>query len=132
MARLFLKSFCQKYQREVTFSQETEDALLNHSWPGNVRELENLILGCVVTSKKNVIEARDLPFAPLSEIRITSEDGLDGLNMTGSSMREILEKVEKSIILQGMERVGNIAKLAKELKLDRTTVFRKLKKYNVQ
>ncbi len=127
MARLFLKSFCQKYQREVTFSQETEDALLNHSWPGNVRELENLILGCVVTSKKNVIEARDLPFAPLSEIRITSEDGLDGLNMTGSSMREILEKVEKSIILQGMERVGNIAKLAKELKLDRTTVFRKLK-----
>ncbi len=132
MARLFLKSFCQKYQRDITFTQETEDSLLNHTWPGNVRELENLILGCVVTSKKNIIEVADLPFSPTTEIRVSTGDGLDGMKISGKSMKNILDEVEKTIILNGMERVGNIAKLAKELNLDRTTVFRKLKKYGAR
>jgi len=129
MARLFLKFFSQKYRRDVAFSQEAENALLNHNWPGNVRELENLVLGCVVTSKKNVIEASDLPFTSTTDIRVSAGDGPNGMEVTGKSMKDILEEVEKSIILRGMERVGNIAKLAKELQLDRTTVFRKLKKY---
>lgn len=132
LARVYLKVFCQKYQREVSFSPEAEDALLKHSWPGNVRELENLLLGCVVTSKKGVIEPSDLPFALAPEIRVSTGDGLGDLQVTGKSLKEILDEVEKSIILQGMERVGNIAKLARELKLDRTTVFRKLKKYESQ
>ncbi|WP_238528159.1 sigma-54 interaction domain-containing protein [Pseudodesulfovibrio mercurii] len=132
LARLFLKFFSQKYRRDVTFSQEAENALLNHNWPGNVRELENLVLGCVVTSKKNVIELSDLPFATTAEVRLSAGEGTNGMEVTGKSMKEILDGVEKSIILRGMERVGNIAKLAKELQLDRTTVFRKLKKYEAE
>jgi len=103
--------------------------MLNHNWPGNVRELENLVLGCVVTSKKNEIKAADLPFTSTADIHISPGEAPIGMELTGKSMKDILAEVEKSIILHGMERVGNIAKLAKELKLDRTTVFRKLKKY---
>lgn len=132
LAKVFLKLFCQKYRRDVTFSQAAENALLKHSWPGNVRELENLVLGCVVTSKKNVLEVTDLPFTPSTEIRVAAKDGLGGLEVTGKSMKEILAGVEKAIILTGMKRVGNIARLAEELKLDRTTVFRKLKKYEAE
>jgi len=132
LAKVFLKFFCQKYRRDVTFSQAAENALLKHSWPGNVRELENLVLGCVVTSKKNVLEVTDLPFTPSTEIRVAAKGGLGGLEVTGKSMKEILAGVEKAIILTGMKRVGNIARLAEELKLDRTTVFRKLKKYEAE
>jgi len=130
--KTFLKFFCQKYRREITFSQEAENALLKHSWPGNVRELENLVLGCVVTSKKNVIDVADLPFSPSTKICVGAKDGLTGMEVSGKSMKEILGEVEKAIILNGMKRVGNIAKLAEELKLDRTTVFRKLKKYEAE
>ncbi|HAS90388.1 MAG TPA: Fis family transcriptional regulator [Desulfovibrio sp.] len=129
LARLFLKFFCSKYKRDVSFSPEAEEAMMKHKWPGNVRELENLILGCVVTANKNVIELEDLPFAPSPEVRVVAGSMPGGMDISGRSMREILNEVEKDIILKGMERVGNIAKLAKELKLDRTTVFRKLKKY---
>ncbi|MEZ7195374.1 sigma-54 interaction domain-containing protein [Pseudodesulfovibrio karagichevae] len=132
LVRVFLKFFCQKYRRDVTFSQAAENALLKHSWPGNVRELENLVLGCVVTSKKNVIEVTDLPFTPSAEIRVAGGDGLGGLDVSGKSMKEILAEVEKAVIQTGMKRVGNIAKLADELNLDRTTVFRKLKKYEAE
>ncbi|WP_419786502.1 sigma-54 interaction domain-containing protein [Pseudodesulfovibrio sp.] len=132
LARVFLKFFCQKYQRDVNFSQEAENALLKHSWPGNVRELENLVLGCVVTSKKNIVDVADLPFTPSAEIRVAAKDGMGSLEVTGKSMKEILAEVEKAIIQNGMKRVGNIAKLAEELKLDRTTVFRKLKKYEAE
>jgi len=132
LAKVFLKFFCQKYRRDVTFSQAAENALLKHSWPGNVRELENLVLGCVVTAKKNVLEVTDLPFTPSTEIRVAAKGGLGGLEVTGKSMKEILAGVEKAIILTGMKRVGNIARLAEELKLDRTTVFRKLKKYEAE
>nr|WP_045218511.1 sigma-54-dependent Fis family transcriptional regulator [Desulfonatronum thioautotrophicum] len=136
LARLFLSFFGQRYRRDVQFSPEAENALLRHTWPGNVRELENLVLGCIVTSDRGVIDVNDLPFSlspqrsPQSYVEPATCHGT--LSVAGKPMSEILDDVEKSVILQGMERVGNISKLARELRLDRTTVFRKLKKYGLR
>ncbi len=129
LAHLFLDFYCKKYKRNISFTQATETALLNHSWPGNIRELENLILGCVVSSKKNAIDIGDLPFVPAPESAPT-ETANNGIALQGRTMKEILENVEKKVLQDGMERVGNMTKLARELGLDRTTVFRKLKKYD--
>lgn len=130
LARNFLQYFSCKYNRDISFAPEVESVFLKYRWPGNVRELENLVLGCVVTSKKGIIERSDLPVSVTSSIVDMSNDssGLV-LNLQGNTLREVLDNVERQVILDGMERLGNISELARELKVDRTTVFRKLKKY---
>ena len=130
LARSFLHYFSCKYNRDVSFAPDVEQMFLNYKWPGNVRELENLVLGCVVTSKKGVIERSDLPAsvtAAVAEMPPASQQKV--LDFQGKTLKEVLDEVERQVILDGMKRLGNISELARELKVDRTTVFRKLKRY---
>ena len=131
LARGFLRYFAQKYHRDVVLAPDAEEVLLGYRWPGNVRELENLILGCMITCEKSVINARDLPISKsLQEGSLPDRDLLLGsLDMEGKSLKEILEDVEQKIIQEGMQTLGNMSALARNLGVDRTTIFRKLKKY---
>ena len=130
LARGFLSYFAQKYQRDVVLAPDAEDVLLEYNWPGNVRELENLILGCMITCEKNTITAKDLPISKSLQGDTSASTSLLGsLEMEGKSLKEILEDVEQKIIQEGMNTLGNMSALARNLGVDRTTIFRKIKKY---
>jgi Nif-specific regulatory protein len=60
-----LEHFVERYNREhgknVSFSAEAVELLLEYRWPGNVRELENLVERTVVMAKSPIVQAHDLP-----------------------------------------------------------------------
>ena len=127
LARSFLEYYAGKYRKRVRFAPETEQALTAYPWPGNVRELENLILGLVVTSKKDELLPTDLP-VPLQGLA-TAAPGLEmgSLDIEGRSYREVMKDMENMVIQAGLRRYGSISEVARHMQVDRSTIFRKVK-----
>ncbi|HKE47031.1 MAG TPA: sigma 54-interacting transcriptional regulator [Rhodanobacteraceae bacterium] len=134
----------------------SDDALLalgRHAWPGNVRELANLVELLAVLHQNGTVHACDLPgryrvadatIEPISlaaslidatlpvlpvvirpvEPPPLAEDGID--------LRDHLATIEISLIRQAMELAGGVvAQAAKLLRLQRTTLVEKLRKYDL-
>ncbi len=121
--------FLQKYARTMNkpFTDIAPDAmqlLKEYRWPGNVRELENAIERAMVVGVPPAIQARDLPFfqtvnAPDPAVPVPESDSL--------------EAIEKAHILSVLNRTGwNIKRSAEILKIDRVTLYNKIKKFNLQ
>ena len=128
MAHFFLDFYCKKYDRSMEFSSEAEQAMLNHDWPGNVRELKNMVQGLVVTCSESVIQPSHLPFVSTFSTRNAErEDALPAISFDGRNYKEIMKDMESAVIKAAMHRYGNIANVARELRVDRSTVFRKVK-----
>lgn len=123
LVRNFLQAFNTKYRKEITLAKEVEDAFQNYSWPGNIRELENLIQSLIITNQKDNIDIGDLPNymfpSPVS-------------NDNGLSLNEILANIERELLKKALDTHDSILEVAKYFKVDRTTIFRKIKKYGLK
>lgn len=126
LARYFQKQFAASELGEnnvLDFSYEAMRALLDHDWPGNVRELENSIEHAVVLSKGSRIELSHLP----SALARSKRQG----NGTAQPSRTIFEH-EKRLLLEVMEECAwNKSQAARQLGISRSTLYDKLKKYQV-
>jgi DNA-binding NtrC family response regulator len=121
IARYFLEKYARSMNKKVTdISPEAMKVLVQYDWPGNIRELRNTIeRALVVVGKKNRIEVDDL--------------NLLFLPKTESLGRNSLEEVEKAHIQRILEQSEwNISKSAEILKIDRVTLYNKIKKYDLQ
>ena len=133
LATNFLRFYTHKYNRNMALSPEVKEALQNYSWPGNVREIENLILSLIVTCEKDIAEPEDLPPAispprpKCSDLRAFAE-----CTWENRSLQEIMEDLEKKVLTDALDRFGSVTKAAERLKVDRTTIFRKLKKLQIR
>ncbi|MFZ0241398.1 MAG: sigma-54 dependent transcriptional regulator [Desulfobacterales bacterium] len=100
-------------------SRAAMDEMMLHDWPGNVRELENAIERALVIGKERKIRAEDLPFF-CQQV---------GFPPAGDSLKE----VEKAHILRVLEHHHwNIARCAKLLDIDRSTLYSKIRRYRLQ
>lgn len=121
LANLFLSRFNSKYRKSLALSKEVIRAFQSYEWPGNVRELENLIQSLVVTLRdKNSIELSDLPLI-LTPAK---------LSFKGHSLQDLVADFEKDVLRRAFETHGSISEVARHLKIDRVTVYRKMKKYS--
>ena len=125
LAHSFLGYYNNKYRKQVSLSPEAEQSLLAYAWPGNVRELENCIQGLVVTSKKEVLDAADLPTGE----RHAADPAQDitSLPLDGRSLKDIMRELEDRVIRAGMKRYGSLSEAARNFQVDRSTLFRKVK-----
>jgi PAS domain S-box-containing protein len=99
-------------------SEQVLVRLMEHDYPGNVRELENIIEQAFVLCRGGLIELRHLP----PELRPAAER-LDG---AGGSMS--LRSMERHLIEAALKRHnGNRTQAARELGIDASTLYRKLK-----
>ena len=97
-------------------------ALLAYSWPGNVRELENGIRAAVAMSASRTLEASDLP------LRVRDSNKARG----NDSKRVDLDALERTHIERVLrETGGNRSEAARQLGIDRVTLYRKMKRYEV-
>ncbi len=112
----------------VTFSQEALRCLMAFSWPGNVRQLENIVERTLaLTPGRSEIEVTDLP----PEIRAASESPPDEVVLPdeGLDLDEYLQRIERRLIRQALEKSGgNKRRAAQLLGLKRTTLVEKLKR----
>jgi PAS domain S-box-containing protein len=128
LANYFLEKYTAKYHKERCFGPDIERAFTGHAWPGNIREMENLIESLIVTCDRSVIEVSDLTGCMFNEGQDRKGNLYESLDTRGRSLKEIVRDLEREILNGAMEVHGSMAKVAELLKVDRTTIFRKLKK----
>jgi DNA-binding NtrC family response regulator len=106
--------------------------LTTYHWPGNVRELENIIERAVILDTDNVISRDDLPDVILNGTDLfTAKDG-QALKNASACLKDALKEPERIYILKVLQEVGwNKKRAANKLGLNRTTLYNKLKRYNL-
>ncbi|WP_235846503.1 sigma-54 interaction domain-containing protein [Neobacillus drentensis] len=123
----FLAFFSKKYNRERSLDEGVIHLLLTQEWKGNVRELINLIERLVVTSPKQLIEIEDLP----NQFRKSFTD-VTSVDETNRTLNEILDSVEKQVLIKARKRYKTTINMAKALGISQPSVFRKLKKHKIE
>lgn len=120
LAQHFLTQFTQEVNRGVErISRDAMDELMLYEWPGNVRELSNAIERAVVVCKTRTITPFDLP------IGASLADDLKERYFS-------LTDMEKQHIGKILEQTGwNISKSAVILGIDRSTLYNKIKRYDL-
>ncbi len=131
LAEYFLKKYVSLNETgevKKTFSKEALQTLINSSWPGNVRELENAIERAVVLSRSEVITATDVEtvLERPEESKLKSSFDFDN-SFTSQDVLSVDELVNKYILYVLRRNQGLKEKTAKELQIDRKTLYRKLK-----
>ena len=126
LAESFLTYYAARYKKKMQFSAGALEALTQHSWPGNVRELENTIQGVVATAHKTVVEAEDLFTIPRSSSGSSNFD-FRLPQIDGRSLKDLMKDIEQTILTRGLEKYGSLTEMAKHFKMDRSTIFRKVK-----
>ena len=122
----FIKSFNKKFNKSIRqFSSSAFDLILDYNWPGNIRELENAIEHCFVLCNGEVIQVECLP----KRIREFNEQASV---LDNSSRQKGFKETEKELIISVLEKNNhNRPKAAKELNIDPSTLWRKMKKHNI-
>jgi sigma-54 specific flagellar transcriptional regulator A len=116
----------------IRFSATALECLRAYRWPGNVRELQNLVERLSILHPEKVIEREDLPMA-IGERRRGAQPAAVALPSGGLDLREHLGAIEKQLIRCALEQTdGTVAHAARLLKLRRTTLVEKLRKYDLQ
>ncbi len=97
----------------LTFSPEARRAMLGYAWPGNVRELENAVERAV-TLAQTVIHVDDLPPEVLGPSMRGAAEPI-GLPAGGMDLEATLERIERSLIRQALERSGGVRTRAAQI-----------------
>ncbi len=124
LVRHFIEQISHELGKEVDdITESAMRGLIDYNWPGNVRELENTIERSIVTCKMSVLSEEDFTF--LTKSRSLSDDWIVPTN-------ESLQNVEKKVIEATLRRFdGNIKETASVLGIDRSTLYEKIKRYNI-
>ncbi len=124
LVRHFIEQISHELGKEVNdITENAMRGLIDYNWPGNVRELENTIERAIVTCKTNVLSEDDFTF--LAKNRELTDAWFVPTN-------ESLQNIEKKVIEATLRRFdGNIKETASVLGIDRSTLYEKIKKYNI-
>jgi two-component system nitrogen regulation response regulator NtrX len=115
-----------KKPKEVT--PEAMEILSRYPWPGNVRELKNVMERLVITQEPKRISPYDLPTNIYRAVMEQAEPPDDG-----GSFQAARERFERQYILEALHRNGgNIMQTAREMELDRSTLYKKIKQYDIE
>lgn len=121
LAEHFLHQFTQEVNKGVErISRDAMDELMLYEWPGNVRELSNAIERAVVVCKTRMITSGDLP------IRTTLKKELENRYF---SLNDVEREHIRKILVQTN---WNISQSAVILGIDRSTLYNKIKRYDLQ
>ncbi len=117
-------------QTPVQVTPEAIKCMLEYDWPGNVRELENCLERAVALGEHSFIGVSDLPPA-ISELALGVPQSAG--NLVSSLSSTDLEDIERATIQRVFAQVnGDKALAGKMLGISRATLYRKLKRYNIQ
>mgnify|MGYP003476691782 FL=1 len=112
----------------VKFSDDAIRILQNQSWTGNVRELRNIVERIIIIVGKKEISAKDIDF-----MFAGNQQSVDELVDMSNSFQEFKEKAERIFILKQLRANDwNISKTAEILEIQRSHLYNKMKKYEIE
>ncbi len=126
----FVHKYCVDLKKQPkSVSKQALALLQKYHWPGNVRELENTIERAIILSEGKKITPDHLAIRLKRADEIQLRDGA-GLKEIGAHAQM---KAEKGTIIRVLKEArGNKRQTARILKIDYTTLFDKIKKYNIE
>jgi two-component system, NtrC family, response regulator AtoC len=127
LASHFLRQYsAQHNKKKVGLADEALTSLERYPWPGNVRELENVIERAVLLSKGSFITTDDLP----DTVKIQQPAPQTQYEPVG--LKQALSQPEKEIIRRALQAHNwNRQATAKALQINRTTLFKKMKRFGL-
>lgn len=134
LAAAFILRFNQTLNKNIKgISYEAVDLLSKHTWPGNIRELRNTIEYAANLCNTSVISIEHLPSeiipsAPASQQSLTSAPSSELISQFSRSTQEQEKQLLDALILK---YAGNKSRIAKELGVSRSTLYRKLKHFSI-
>lgn len=126
-ANVFLQQLNHKFKTNVLFSKNAGRCLLKYSWPGNVRELDNVISSAFISSDQMMIDLSDLPSKISDAVRheIPAEENQE-------TLKSLVNQYEADIIREALKKYDyNITAAAKHLGIERSLLYKKMKKFNI-
>jgi DNA-binding NtrC family response regulator len=133
LARHFLQKWNEELRRSVSgWSREDEHYLTQHRWPGNVRELENTLERGIALARSNTIEMDDLLLEPARDNEVLGDDSASS-DATTQSLHDFLESAAEERVCSVLsETGGKRVEAARRLGIDRTTLYRLIRKYKIE
>ena len=129
MAKFFFEHFSRRYNRPMELTAKAQEALLRYGWPGNVRELKNMMQELVVTCPDNAVLPEHLSLgksAPPAAVQPEIRD--EEFRFGGADYHEIMRGLECRMLKAAIGQCGgNMAAASRLLKMDRSTMFRKIR-----
>jgi len=119
----FLEEFNRIYGKSIlSFSVPVSALFLRHDWPGNVRELRNLVERAVIFCESDLIDASAIPEQYQAIADAGAEPALD----------ERYQARGRELILEALQQSDGVKqKAASLLRIDRKTLYRKMKRYHI-
>jgi transcriptional regulator with PAS, ATPase and Fis domain len=123
----FIRKFNAKSGKKIiSVSPNVMNILMRYDFPGNIRELENIIEHGFVLCRGSIIKREHLS----PELLQTEHDSLIDAKPESTPVTESIDEQER--IINALRNCGGvIIKAADELKIHRTTLWRKIKRYNI-
>jgi len=123
LAEHFVQRISSELGKDVGgISGEALKLLIAHDWPGNVRELENVIERAIVTCRNGMLDEGDFSWLQRGPIRSDAWEIPD----------VPLGELERRAIVAALERKhGNVKEASTALGIDRSTLYDKLKRYEI-
>ena len=136
LGHYFLQEYAKAADKPISgFSTGALQLLMSYDWPGNVRELENTIERAVLLETSDVLQTGN---PALSDLQPTGKGHIDSDGDSMISLASVsteilsLEEIEKQALVHALEVTNNnITKAAQALGINRVTIHRKLRKYNL-
>jgi transcriptional regulator with PAS, ATPase and Fis domain len=121
LARFYLEKYSNKYNKNIIRIMDSAlNKLIKYDWPGNVRELQHLIEKAVILSDGSQLKISDDMLSSGVKIKMDRSKSFN------------LEENEKEVIENALKTFNyNMSKTAKELGINRSTLYEKLKKYEL-
>ena len=127
LAKFFLQYFSRRYNRPVSLADEVEPLLLSYDWPGNVRELKSMMQEAVVTCPENVLRPSHLPISAAVPVQEPASSAGE-FHFEGRDYHDIMREMECRMLRAAIARFsGNMTAASKMLRMDRSTMFRKIR-----
>lgn len=131
LAEQFKRDYCSKMKwQEPEFSKEAVFALTNCAWPGNVRQLQKAIIYATTSCQGEWITKKDLPQDVCGDINCNHYTPANAPHNT-ASLSPVKEAEAAAIQAALNSTNGEVSEAAKLLQMGRSTLYKKIKKYNI-
>lgn len=140
LANYFLQKGAQRLNVPIpSLSDAVKLQLLNYDWPGNVRQLEGVLLYAIQLCTNRVILPSDLP-EEITEVTANNSESKKK-NQKVIKNKDITDNTKDNLSMKDMEKIiiaqtitdchNNVREAAQKLNISKTTLYRKLKVYNL-